>query len=68
MKTISLEVSEEVAEKLLAMDKEKRQLALKFITDLDKKTNWKELFIKTSNQAEKQGLTEKKLKHLLDGK
>lgn len=58
MKTISFEVSEDVAEKLLAMDNEKRQLALKFITDIDKKTSWKELFIKTSDQAKKQGLTE----------
>ena len=68
MKTISLEVSEEVAEKLMAMDKDKRQLALKFITDIDKKTSWKELFIKTSDQAKKQGLTEKKLKDLLNEK
>ncbi len=65
MKTISLEVNEDVAEKLLAMDSNKRSLFLKFFTDLAEKGNWKDLFIKTAEQAEKQGLNEEKLKELL---
>ena len=65
MKTISLELSEEVAERLLAMDNLKRSIMLKFITDPEIQTSWKELFIKTAENAEKQGLTEEKLQELL---
>ena len=65
MKTISLELNEEVAERLLAMDDLKRSMMLKLITDMDIQTSWKELFIKTAENAEKQGLTEEKLQELL---
>ena len=65
MKTITLEVNEDVAEKLLAMDSNKRSLFLKFFTDRVEKGNWKDLFIKTAKLAEKQGLNEEKLKELL---
>ena len=63
MKTISLELNDEVAERLLAMDNLKRSIMLKLITDPD--ISWKELFIKTAENAEKQGLTEEKLHELL---
>ena len=65
MKTISLELNEEVAERLLAMDDLKRSLMLKLITDMDVQTRWKELFIRTAENAEKLGLTEEKLQELL---
>ncbi len=65
MKTISLKLNEEVADKLLSMDDKKRSLILKFITDTDNQNSWKELFIRTAEQAEKQGLTEEKLRDLL---
>lgn len=65
MKTITLQVSDPVAERLLAMDDLKRSFMLKLITDLDVQKNWKELFIKTADNAEKLGLTEEKLKELL---
>ena len=66
MKTISLEVNEDVAEKLLAMDSNKRSLFLKFFTDMAEKGNWKDLFIKTAEQAEKRGLKEQELNKLME--
>ncbi len=65
MKTISLQLNEEVADRLLSMDDTKRSLILQFITDMDDKISWKELFVRTAEQAEKQGLTEAKLRDLL---
>ncbi len=65
MKTITIELNDEVADRFLSMDKAKRLLAMKFITDLEKQSNWKELFLKTASQAEKQGMTEARLKDLL---
>jgi hypothetical protein len=65
MKTITLEVSDRVAERLLAMDDLKRAFILKLVTDIDVQKSWKELFIKTAENAEKQGLTEEKLRELL---
>jgi hypothetical protein len=65
MKTITLELSEDVANRLLAMDDQKRSLMLKFITSMEARGQWKELFIKTAEQAAKQGLTEDILKDLL---
>jgi hypothetical protein len=65
MKTISLKLAEDVADKLLSMDDSKRSLILKFITDMDDRKSWKDLFNKTSEQAKKQGLTEEKLDQLL---
>jgi hypothetical protein len=65
MKTITIDVSDSVAERLLAMDNVKRSLMLKLITDVDIQNSWKELFIKTAENAEKQGLTEEQLQELL---
>lgn len=65
MKTITIELNDEVADKILAMDNAKRLLAFKFITDLEKKSDWKKLFAKTAEQAERQGLTDEKLSELL---
>ena len=65
MKTITIELNDDVADRFLSMDKAKRLLAMKFITDLEKHSSWKELFLKTAEQAEKQGMTEEKLQDLL---
>jgi hypothetical protein len=62
---ISLDLNEEVAERLLAMDELKRSFLLKLITDVDVQSSWKELFIRTAENAEKLGLTEEKLQELL---
>jgi hypothetical protein len=53
-----------VAERLLAMGDLKRSMMLKLITDVDVQASWKELFIKTAENAAKQGLTEEKLQEL----
>ncbi len=65
MKTITIELNDEVADKILSMDNAKRLLAFKFVTDLEKKNDWKRLFLKTAENAEKLGLTDEKLKDLL---
>lgn len=67
MKTITIELNDEVADRFLSMDKAKRLLALKFITDLEGVNDWKKVFIKTAEQAKVQGLTEENLNDLLKG-
>ena len=56
MKTVLLELEDDIADWLLSMDTEKRSLFLKLMNELEKESDWKKVFIKTSDQAEKQGL------------
>lgn len=65
MKTVSIEVSDEVADGLVKMDRQKRNLLLKFVTDMEKDLDWRNVFAKTAEQAKKQGLTDDKLEKLL---
>ncbi|MBY0436417.1 MAG: hypothetical protein K2U26_20165 [Cyclobacteriaceae bacterium] len=68
MKTITVELNDEVADRILAMDKAKQLLAFKFVSDLEKQEDWKTIFAKTAEQAKKQGLTDEKLNELLEEK
>jgi len=68
MKTITIELNDEVANRILAMDKAKQLLVFKFVSDIEMRDDWKEVFLKTSEQAKKQGLTAEKLNELLDEK
>jgi orotidine-5'-phosphate decarboxylase len=65
MKTITVELNDEDADLILAMDKAKQSLAFKFVSNLEKREDWKTVFTETAEQAKKQGLTEEKLNELL---
>jgi predicted metal-dependent phosphotriesterase family hydrolase len=65
MKTISLQLPDDIADKLLSVEDNKRALIFKFIIEMVEGNNWKDLFNKTSDQAKRQGLTEEKLDELL---
>jgi hypothetical protein len=56
MKTVLLELEDDIADWLLSMDNVKRSLFLKLMNELEKESDCKKVFIKTSDQAEKQGL------------
>jgi hypothetical protein len=62
---ISLDLNDEVAERLLAMYELKRSFMLKLITDVEVQMNWKDIFIRTAENAANLGLTEEKLQELL---
>ena len=66
MKTVSIEVSDEIADRLLKMDGQKRNLLFKFIADLEKDVDWRKVFTTTAEQAKEQGLTEEGLDKLLE--
>ena len=65
MKIISLELTDDIADWLMGMDSRKRLLILKFMNSLERESDWKRLFVQTSDQAKKQGLTEDELNRIL---
>ncbi len=65
MKTVSIELNDDLADWLVKMDSQKRNVLLRFLNNLEKETDWKKTFAKTAEQAAKQGLTEEKLNELL---
>lgn len=65
MKTVSFELNDEIADWLMAMNAQKRALMLKFMVNIEKGSDWKKVFTKTSDQAEKQGLTTEELDNIL---
>jgi len=65
MKTISIELNDDIADWLIRMDNQKRNSLLKILNTLEKETDWKKIFAKTAEQAAKQGLTEEQLNKLL---
>ena len=66
MKTISLDVNDELAERFNKMGKVKREALLKILVDrITSSTSLSDLLEFSALQAEKQGMTEEKLKELL---
>ncbi len=68
MRKISFEINDDLAEWLLAMDEAKRSLIFKLMNSIQKSSDWQKVFEKTSDQAEKLGLTEKELMDFLQRK
>ena len=66
MKTITLDVSDELAERFNKMSKMKREVLLKILLDrITSSASLSDLLEFSALQAEKQGITEEKLKELL---
>ena len=66
MKTITLDVNDELAERFNKMGKVKREALLKILVDrITSSTSLSDLLEFSALQAEKQGMTDEKLKELL---
>ena len=66
MKTITIELNDELAERFNRISKNKREGLLKILIDrITSSTSMSDLLEFSALQAEKQGMTEEKLKELL---
>ena len=66
MKTITLEVSDELADKFNNIEKIKREMMLRFLVDrMTDSTSLSDLLTFSATQAEQQGMTDELLKELL---
>lgn len=66
MRTITLNVSDELADRFDKMNKEKREALLKILLDrITTSASLSDLMEFSALQAEKQGMTQEKLKELL---
>ena len=67
MKTITLEVSDELADKFNNIEKIKREMMLRFLVDrMTDSTSLSDLLTFSATQAEQQGMTDELLKELLN--
>lgn len=66
MKTITLEVSDELADKFNTIEKIKREMMLKVLVDrMTDSSSLSDLLTFSATQAEQQGMTDELLKELL---
>ncbi len=66
MKTITLEVSDELADKFNNLEKMKREMMLQFLVDrMTDSSSLSDLLSFSAKQAEQQGMDDKLLKELL---